>query len=1107
MKIRKAITGWLMLLVMTAAIAPRLAAQSLVSGDIIGTVTDPSSAVVANASVKLKSVATGENRSATTNASGSYRFALLRPGTYSITVEATGFSKTESQVEVSLGQAVSKNVTMTIGGQSTSLEVTAEVPLINTDNADLSTGFDQNVIANAPNGGNDITAVAQTAPGVTMNTGGGYGNFSANGLPATANLYTVNGENDMDPYLNLNNSGATNLTLGRNELQEATVVSNAYSGQYGQQAGAQVTYITKSGTNQFHGNAIYWWTGREFDANDWFNKHADLTTGATNTGRPFANNNEWAASVGGPIQKDKTWFFADYEGIRYIVPSTQQVFAFSPQFGADTLAALATSSPASIPVYTKMFQLEQGAQGYGNGVYQPGNCVDYTGPASTIGPNGTCIAQFTGSPSLPGTEFILSGRVDHSFSDADRVFWRARMDHGTQDTQADPINNAFSAASFQPAYDGQSQWNHIFSPNVTNQFIVAGSYYRAIFDQINAVNTFPAGLEFGYNESAIGGNGYAFPQGRNVTQYQFVDDLSVTRGNHSLKFGANFRRYDISDFVFSEFNVIPEVVSLSLAEFATGTADEYVQRFPQGGKTAQPVGIWGIGIYGQDEWRVNKNLKVTLSLRAEHDASPVCNTDCAAYAPSPIQTVAGSTDVATPYNQLIQGGKSNVFRNSDAINWSPRVGFAWSPMGQNTVIRGGMGIFFDALPGTIGDQFMLNPPQVLSFTLLGPAFGSNPLYWADPTATGTHAQASASAAALAAGYAGGANYTTLAATVPGFARPTLRDQSNFHTPQFQEWSFGIEQAIGTKTSVSVGYVGNHGIHIPIYNEGLNAHAAGIAGIPTTRTYPMFGTVEQYNSDAVSNYNGLVTSFKRHMSYGFEIQASYTWSHAFDEVSNGGVEPSNGTSSLVYQMNPFNLRQNYGPADYDIRHNFSATYVWNTPWKFGNRFVQGAIGGWTMSENFFVHSGLPFTVVDNTGSISNNPNAAAQVLVGGQGNCTPSASNPLATCLNSANFESIAAYGAFSTQHRNGYRGPGFFDSDFSVNKNFKLTEKVAFGIGGNFYNVFNHPNFANPDDNIGDGSAFGQSLSTVAPPTGPYGAFFTGLPSGRIIQVQGKFVF
>src|ERR1035437_3432881 len=322
MKIRKAITGWLMLLVMTAAIAPRLAAQSLVSGDIIGTVTDPSGAVVANASVKLKSVATGENRSATTNASGSYRFALLRPGTYSITVEATGFSKTESQVEVSLGQAVSKNVTMTIGGQSTSLEVTAEVPLINTDNADLSTGFDQNVIANAPNGGNDITAVAQTAPGVTMNTGGGYGNFSANGLPATANLYTVNGENDMDPYLNLNNSGATNLTLGRNELQEATVVSNAYSGQYGQQAGAQVTYITKSGTNQFHGNAIYWWTGRAMDANDWFNKHADLTTGATNSPRPFANNNEWATSIGGPIQKDKTWFFADYEGIRYIVPST-----------------------------------------------------------------------------------------------------------------------------------------------------------------------------------------------------------------------------------------------------------------------------------------------------------------------------------------------------------------------------------------------------------------------------------------------------------------------------------------------------------------------------------------------------------------------------------------------------------------------------------------------------------------------------------------------------------------------------------------------------------------------------------------------------------------
>ncbi len=219
-----------------------------------------------------------------------------------------------------MGQATIADVKMTVGGSSQTVEVTSSAPLVQADNADLSTNFNQQLIANQPNGGNDITYVAQTAPGVTMNTGQGYGNFSSYGLPSTSNLFIVNGENDMDPYLNLANSGATNLTLGRNDIQEATVVNNAYSGQYGQQAGAQVSYVTKSGTNQYHGNAIYWWTGRALDANDWFNN-------LSGTPRPFANNNEWAASFGGPIKKEKTFFFLNTEGIRYIVPSTTPVFA------------------------------------------------------------------------------------------------------------------------------------------------------------------------------------------------------------------------------------------------------------------------------------------------------------------------------------------------------------------------------------------------------------------------------------------------------------------------------------------------------------------------------------------------------------------------------------------------------------------------------------------------------------------------------------------------------------------------------------------------------------------------------------------------------------
>ena len=250
-----------------------------------------------------------------------------------------------------------------------------------------------------------------------------------------------------------------------------------------------------------------------------------------------------------------------------------------------------------------------------------------------------------------------------------------------------------------------------------------------------------------------------------------------------------------------------------------------------------------------------------------------------------------------------------------------------------------------------------------------------------------------------------------------------------------------------------------------------------------------------------------------MTYGFTVQASYTWSHAMDDVSNGGISstPYNGTTSLVYQINPICLRcNNYGDADYDIRNYFSASYVWQTPFKFGNKFVNGAFGGWTISQNFFARTGLPFTVLDGNTGIGNwSPNSGINIasIVPGviaQQGC----SNGFSQCVNPASIldTSVVPSPTFPNQTRNQFRGPGFFDSDFSINKNFKLTERLAFGFGANFYNIFNHPNFANPDDTFGD-STFGQITTTTAPPTGPYGSFFTGLPSGRIIQFQGKLVF
>jgi len=1088
MTAKRLITGILAVLVIAAVMAPSMMAQSLVTGDITGTVTDPSGAVVSGATVSLKSDANGSTRSATTGSNGTYRFSLLSPGSYTVSVTASGFSKAETQTSVNIGQATVADVKMAVGSNSQTVEVTSAAPLVNTDSADLSTSFDQNLIANQPNGGNDITYVAQTAPGINMNTGGGYGNFQTSGLPATSNVFTVNGENDMDPYLNLNNSGATNLTLGRNDIAEATVTTNAYGGQFGQQAGAQVSYVTKSGTNQYHGNAEYWWTGRAMDANDWFNN-------LNSTPRPFANNNEWADSFGGPIKKDKLFFFVDNEGIRYIVPSTQQVISPSPGFSAATLANLAGTP--SYNTYAKMFSLYQAAPGYGNGIpVAGGGCGDLVS-----GFTGACFNQYQATPALPGTEWILSGRVDYNLSDKDHLFWRVRMDHGTQATYADPISPAFSAASYQPAYDGQGQWTHVFSPNATNNFVYAGSYYRAIFTQ-NDVNssTFDTWVDMsGLGATSLCNLCSVFPQGRNVTQYQFVDDFSLTKGAHALKFGANYRRYDITDYTFSEFTN-PLAFIGDVEGFYTGSAAVYEENFPS--RLTMPVALWGIGLYAQDEWSVSKNLKITLALRAEHNSNPVCQLNCASQFTGPFYSE--STDPNAPYNSQINANLHQIFRSTDSINWAPRFGFAWSPGNKTTVVRGGFGMFYDAFPAFIGDQFMVNLPNVIPLSLFG-------TQWADTSASGAAATAAASAAGIRSGFASGASLASLS-SIPGFSAPAFTNQlGTFHTPLYQEWSLSLQQAIGDKSSLGLSYVGNHGIHEPIENFP-NAAASGLAGFPSVPFSGNYSTVGEWYSGGVSNFNGLTANYSQRLTYGFTVQASYTWSHAMDEVSNGGVL-AYSTTSLSYQVNPFCLRcNNYGNADYDIRNSFNASYVWQMPYKFSNKYANGAFGGWTLSQNFFARSGLPFTVMDGTNGFTNynssgsTPFGPAQVIpgvpYGGQGSCV----NGFSQCLNPNAFESTSVFGAFSTQQRNSYRGPGFFDSDFTINKNFKITERVAFGFGTNFYNIFNHPNFHNPNEVFG-GANFGMTTSTTAPPTGPYGSFATGLPSGRIIQFQGKLVF
>jgi Carboxypeptidase regulatory-like domain/TonB-dependent Receptor Plug Domain len=247
-------------------------AQSLTTGGISGTVTDPSGAVVPAATVKLTNTNTNISETAPTNNDGAYRFAFVAPGAYKIAVAAKGFQPQErTGLIVTAGVPLTVGVQLNVATTSQTVDVVEGIALIQTENADTSTGFSSNMIQDMPNPGSDITYIAQTAPGVVMNTQSGYGNFTADGMPAISNLFTINGQNYNDPFLGINNSGASNLALGANDISEATVLTNAYSAQYGQYAGTQISYVTESGTNQFHGDAIYNWNGRAMNADQFFN--------------------------------------------------------------------------------------------------------------------------------------------------------------------------------------------------------------------------------------------------------------------------------------------------------------------------------------------------------------------------------------------------------------------------------------------------------------------------------------------------------------------------------------------------------------------------------------------------------------------------------------------------------------------------------------------------------------------------------------------------------------------------------------------------------------------------------------------------------------------
>ena len=1091
------------------ALIPSAFAQSIVTGGISGTVSDQTGAVVPGGTVTLKSLSTGESKVVTTGRSGEFNFPLLRPGTYSVNASAKGFAQAEKQVDVQLGQVVDVKVQLGVQAQTQVVEVSEAISLIQNENANLATTFNHVDLENLPSGGMDMTAYAQTAPGVTVSTGGGYGNFSAFGLPGVSNLFTINGADNMDPYLNLNNSGASNLTLGANEISEAAVVLNGYTGQYGRQAGAQVNYVTKSGSNGFHGNATWLYNERVLNANDWFNN-------ATSTARPFEVSNGWAYGVGGPIVKNKLFFYFDSEGLRYVLsPGGTPVYIPTPAFASAVLNNLKANNTAAVPLYTQAFNVWSGASGAGRATpvtkaLDPAlGCGDLVSGA--FGVSQPCAMTFQNTVNNLNTEWLAAGKVDYNINANHHIFGRYQTDHGVQATGTDPINSAFSANSVQPEYSGQFGYTASFGPKVVNQLVVSASYYTAIFgppDFAKAIATFPTTFLFGDGlYSNLGGSDSSYPQGRKVKQNQLVDDYAIIAGTQTIKFGGNVRKNWVATYA-TQPNTSGNLTFNSMTDFFNGSLDPnngsvYSQAFPTVG--AQNLTMYSLGFYGQDEWHVKPNLTWTVAIRFDRNSDIRCGAGCFNELSGPFGPLVHN--VSTPYNQTINTGVKSALPSIETIVPEPRTGIAWS-VTKSTVIRGGIGIFSDLYQALIADRFITNAPAVASFST-----GSGLV--APGNAKSVFAAVANSAAAFQSGFAGGATLAGLQKAVPlGFAVPNFNTvASGFNNPKYYEWNFEVQQGLGPNASLSINYVGNKGIDELLQNLYGNAYSAtGFSGLPTTVPDARFGQIRELYDTGYSHYNGLVTTLRWHMGSQFSGSLSYTFSHSLDTCSNACLEPFNALSdvSIRYQTSP-NINLNYGSSDYDVRHSFNAHYVYTPKVPWSNGFARALLNGWTVAGTALFHSGYPFSIVNTgpRGQTKNLTGLASDVIMAdwiSPNSSYLSCTTPNTPCYSKSLFSTSANQHDFGNIPRNSFRGPNYFDTDLNVKRSFSIREKARFEIGFLFFNLLNHPNFDLPINSLSSG-AFGQIQSTVSPPSSAYGSFQGSAVSGRVIQTQAKFSF
>jgi len=1132
--------------------------QGETTSAIVGQVSDASGAAVPGAAVTATNKETGLRRSASTDDSGRFNFPQLKPGTYSVKVEAEGFETQQNDaVSSALGQKQTVDFRLKIVQSNETVEISSETPILNPENANTSTSLNARAMENLPNPGGDLTYPLQFAAGALVNTAGssndfvggtnGFGNVEFNGLPALSNGYIVDGLESNDPLTNLNSGLSTNLVLGLNSISEVTVNTLSYAVDQGRYGASQVNYVTKSGSNQFHGNLYELWNGSKFNAANYF------TNATSGNHKPRSTVNHFGGSVGGPIVHDKLFFFFDSEWVRIALPIVTATTVPTPALqnyvlqqlplgGTDSVTgSVYLPSPQLVPFYQKMFSL------YGNTSGSPlavlGCPFDVGGVAPATANDGDgCANRQSISHSSTDHEQVQTVRIDYNIDEANTTWFRFQADTGVQAAYTDPINSLFDSVSPQPLYSFAAGYTHVFSQNLVNYFNPAFSWYESLFGPVDfqkTLSAFPIVLQ-GNGANApftrVGGLDNTWVQGRRASRFFINDNLAWSRGAHELRFGTNTRILRLNDYDFGQ-GTVPTVIYSTLPQYIYGVASTATKTFPASAN--EPFNFLNLDLYVQDTWKVTQKLTWTFGIRDTLNSNPLNPHQHIARLSGSFNSI--SHDVNQPLNAAIQTGLGNVFTSTPLAILQPRTAVAWQ-FESKSVLRAGFGVFSDILPGTIADVVGFNPPYVKAFQggLLGTVGGT---VIAPGVANSAVDATVAANQAFSLGFAQRQLSCASAKANPATCLPpaaiTAVPDGKLHAPYFMEWSLGLEHQLGTTGSLHAQYVGTRAVNQP-YLTQVNGYQNVCAGCFTPFPYaqstdPRFGAVTQFSTGANSHYGGLQLTAIKRFGNGFMGQLNYTWSRCMDTVSNGGFLQF--SAGGILSPLPGNLARDYGPCDYDIRHNLNAQYVYQLPVKVRDRPLGYALNGWQVSGTVFWHSGIPFSVLstpysaNGNGIVNGSGPQFASVVPGVplyQHNPIPGVTQPgTVQWLNPGAFVSAvdpstgACFGGNSPKNcqfgnlgRNALRGPNFTWSDFYLSKWFPLTEQLKLRFDAQFFNVFNHPNFGLPSMVLAGISGkpitqtgFGALTYTTSPPTGLLGVGLGGDSTPRMIAFQLRLEF